>query len=155
METIDLRFGWRKEAEKIGIDWLTGEADGTNFGRGLCDINEHGAELLMEYFRMQVVLPDMNGRGAIGRVMLTPQDIKSLIYFHHVMHGRIVAEMKIKYNPETFEVPNPAVFENGNELREWLAEHEHFEVTRVYDRMFNGKENDDVNQTHAMWGTRG
>jgi hypothetical protein len=88
----------------IGLNPLTGEADGTNLGRLLCDVNEEGKRLVEEWFGGTVeVRPNSNwnnkvdGQDSVGSVMLTRSALNELLRFAYVRAGCVVYEIGVEH----------------------------------------------------------
>lgn len=119
---------------KIGINLLTGEACAFSM-RVLCDVNDEGADLIKSFFGVAQLEQNwnsqVNGRPAVGSVMLTRSVFRDLLMFkawcdgyrwvmYHEQGDSVTA-----YNPEDLD---------KNEALKMYHE-EVFNMTRTYRRV--------------------
>ena len=86
---------WKDSLAEIGVEVLTGEADGTNLGRLLCDVvTQDAADMMTEFFGGEVALTPKSGwnDGQWYTVLLTRATLTSLLVFHYLRAGLEVGE---------------------------------------------------------------
>lgn len=102
-ENIDPYYLDRENYKRMGVYPLTGEADGTNLRRMLCDVNEDGVRLVEEYFGNTVMIQqDSNWNSsvaekddAIGSIMLTGAMLDELWVYSFIRLGYYVYKFDI------------------------------------------------------------
>lgn len=63
-----------------GIDVLTGEADGTNMSRLLCDVSEHGLSIINKFFGCKIQTGN-NWNSGVASIMLTRIALQEIAIF--------------------------------------------------------------------------
>lgn len=91
-ENFHMINGDYDELKAIGITRLTGEADGTDMGRTLCDLTPEGAALVAEYLGGCEPIARNWNPGAERSFMATDALLKEILFFHWIRNGWIVYE---------------------------------------------------------------
>lgn len=92
---IDLLKSNHQPYLAIGVDVLTGEADGTNLGRLLCDLNEEATVAMEEFLGGGVQLTRKTGWNHQDwcSMLLTGDTLRKFLIFYYLRQGYEVAEL--------------------------------------------------------------
>lgn len=145
MKCVKDRVRWLREQGILST--LTGEADGTNLGRVLCDLSEEGASLIGEYFGLGTdpQTPNWNPRinsdtPAVKSVMLRGGEIRRFALF---------AMMKNAEGNEVFAHKQPA---GGN----WVWYYDDGDTTEEeWDKLEETRERAEDRTIYYIYGTAG
>ncbi len=80
----------------IGVDVLTGEADGTNLGRLLCDLSPEASAAMEEFLGSGVKLTPKTGWNHRDwfSMLLTSETLRKFLLFWYLRQGYEVAEIR-------------------------------------------------------------